>query len=131
MPAPARATSIEAYRGFVMLLMLAEVLHLPGVAKQYPESGFWRTVLFRTTHVEWRGCSLHDLIQPSYSFLVGTALAFSVAKRRESGQSLRRASLHAAWRSFALIALGIILRSVNKPQTNYTFEDTLTQTGVG
>ena len=31
------------------------------------------------THVEWVGCTLHDLIQPSFSFLVGSALAFSVA----------------------------------------------------
>ena len=131
MIAPARATSLDAYRGFVMFLMLAEVLQLPRVAKQFPESGFWRTVLFQTTHVEWRGCSLHDLIQPSFSFLVGAALAFSVAKRREGGQSLGRASLHAAWRSFALIALGIVLRSVNRPQTNFTFEDTLTQIGLG
>ena len=62
MSAPARATSLDAYRGFVMLLMLGEVLALPRVAKQSPESGVWRTVLFHTTHVEWRGCSLHDLI---------------------------------------------------------------------
>ncbi len=131
MAAPARATSLDAYRGFVMLLMLAEVLHLSRVAMQFPQSGFWRTVLFHTTHVEWRGCSLHDLIQPSFSFLVGAALAFSVAKRREGGQSLGCASLHAVWRAFALIALGIILRSVNRPQTNFTFEDTLTQIGLG
>ncbi len=131
MAAPARATSLDAYRGFVMLLMLAEVLHLPAVAKQFPESGFLRTVLFHTTHVEWRGCSLHVLIQPSFSFLVGAALAFSIAKRRELGQSLGLASLHAAWRAFALIALGILLRSVGKSQTNFTFEDTLTQIGLG
>jgi len=39
--------------------------------------------------------------------------------------------LHAAWRSFILIALGIFLRSIGKPQTNFTFEDTLTQIGLG
>ena len=27
------------------------------------------------------GCSLHDVIQPSFSFLVGVALAFSIAGR--------------------------------------------------
>ncbi len=131
MSAPARATSLDAYRGFVMLLMLGEVLALPRVAKQSPESGVWRTVLFHTTHVEWRGCSLHDLIQPSFSFLVGAALAYSIAKRRATGQKLARASLHAAWRTFALIALGIVLRSVGRAQTNFTFEDTLTQIGLG
>ena len=126
-----RATSIDAYRGFVMLLMLAEVLHLPRVAAQFRGDPIWEAVLFHTTHVEWRGCSLHDLIQPSFSFLVGAALAFSMAKRKAEGQSFSRAALHAGWRAFALIALGIVLRSVGKTQTNFTFEDTLTQIGLG
>lgn len=128
---PPRAVSLDAYRGLVMCLMLAEILRLPSVAKQFPNSPFWELVKFHTTHVEWCGCSLHDLIQPSFSFLVGAALAFSMAKRIEAGQSFRRMALHAAWRSFALIALGIILRSVGRSQTNFTFEDTLTQIGLG
>ncbi len=39
--------------------------------------------------------------------------------------------LHAVWRSVALIFLGIFLRSMNSAQTNWTFEDTLTQIGLG
>jgi predicted acyltransferase len=39
--------------------------------------------------------------------------------------------LHAAWRALVLVGLGIFLRSVGRPQTNYTFEDTLTQIGLG
>lgn len=35
------------------------------------------------------------------------------------------------WRAVALSALGIFLRSIGKPQTNFTFEDTLTQIGLG
>ena len=38
---------------------------------------------------------------------------------------------HAVWRSFLLIALGIFLRSIGRAQTNFTFEDTLTQIGLG
>ena len=38
---------------------------------------------------------------------------------------------HTIWRSFLLIALGIFLRSMFSPMTNYTFEDTLTQIGMG
>ena len=38
---------------------------------------------------------------------------------------------HTIWRSFLLIALGIFLRSINHTQTNFTFEDTLTQIGLG
>jgi predicted acyltransferase len=40
-------------------------------------------------------------------------------------------TLHAFWRAFLLIILGVWLRSTNRPQTNYTFEDTLSQIGLG
>jgi heparan-alpha-glucosaminide N-acetyltransferase len=126
-----RITSIDAYRGFVMFLMLAECLHLASVAKQFPESELWQTLKFHTTHVEWRGCSLHDLIQPSFSFLVGVALPFSIAGRTAKGHSFVRMTGHALWRSVLLIGLGIFLRSDGRKSTNFTFEDTLTQIGLG
>jgi predicted acyltransferase len=40
-------------------------------------------------------------------------------------------SAHAFWRAFLLIALGIFLRSLGRSQTYFTFEDTLTQIGLG
>ena len=33
-----RITSVDAFRGFVMFLMLAEGLHLSGLAKHFPDS---------------------------------------------------------------------------------------------
>jgi predicted acyltransferase len=40
-------------------------------------------------------------------------------------------TLHAFWRAFVLIALGVFLRSIGRPRTNFTFEDTLSQIGLG
>jgi predicted acyltransferase len=126
-----RLVSIDAYRGFVMLLMMGEVLSLGRVARALPDSGFWAFLAHQQSHVAWVGCTLHDLIQPSFSFLVGVALPFSLAARLGRGQSWLKLRLHAAWRAFALVALGIFLRSVGAKQTNFTFEDTLTQIGLG
>jgi len=128
---PARLTSLDAYRGLVMFLMMAEVLHLCRVARALPESGFWRILCHHQSHVEWIGCSLHDLIQPSFSFMVGVALPFSIASRAAKGQSGLRMSLHAFWRALLLILLGVFLRSTGGAQTNWTFEDTLSQIGLG
>ena len=75
-PAPARLTSIDAYRGLVMLLMMGEVLSFRRVAQALPDSGFWKFLNWHQSHVNWVGASLHDLIQPSFSFLVGVALPF-------------------------------------------------------
>lgn len=129
-PVP-RNIAVDAYRGFVMLLMMAEVLQLGRVAKAFPGNWFWGVLAYHQTHVEWAGCSLHDLIQPSFSFLVGVVLPYSVANRLARGGEFRNMLLHALWRSLVLIALGIFLRSTHSQQTNFTFEDTLTQIGLG
>jgi heparan-alpha-glucosaminide N-acetyltransferase len=126
-----RVQSIDALRGFVMFLMLAEAMHLMNVRRAFPGNRFWELVAFNTTHVPWQGCSLHDLIQPAFSFLVGAALPFSIASRMNRGESRGRMLLHAVWRSCALIFLGIFLRSLGRGTTNWTFEDTLTQIGLG
>jgi predicted acyltransferase len=114
-----------------MFLMLAEAMRLWTVHTAFPASVFWDLVAFNTTHVPWQGCSLHDLIQPAFSFLVGAALPFGVAARRARGQSLAAMLGHAAWRSLVLVLLGIWLRSIGRPQTYFTFEDTLSQIGLG
>jgi predicted acyltransferase len=126
-----RVAAADAYRGFVMFLMMAEILHLSGLARQFPDTRVWQVIGFNTSHVEWTGCSLHDLIQPSFSFLVGVALPYSIAARVARGQSFGWMFGHALWRSVLLVALGIFLRSVGRRQTNFTFEDTLTQIGLG
>ena len=126
-----RITSLDALRGFVMLLMLAEAMRLWTVHDAFPDSRFWAFVAYHTEHVPWQGCSLHDLIQPAFSLLVGAALPFSIASRAARGQTFQRMLGHALWRSLALIALGIFLRSLSRKQTYWTFEDTLTQIGLG
>jgi heparan-alpha-glucosaminide N-acetyltransferase len=130
-PVPIRNQAVDAYRGFVMLLMMAEVLSLPKVAQAFPDSWLWQTLAYHQSHVEWAGCSLHDMIQPSFSFLVGVALPYSIASRMAKGATLGPLFGHACWRAFVLIAMGIFLRSTHSPQTNFTFEDTLTQIGLG
>src|ERR1700761_6820177 len=102
-----RLTSVDAYRGFVMFLMAAEVLNLRHVAAAKPDSAFWKFLAYHQSHVEWVGCSLHDLIQPSFSFLVGVALPFSIAARLARGQTRGRMTLHAFFRALILILLGL------------------------
>jgi len=126
-----RVASIDAYRGWVMLLMMAEVLEFCSVSANLPASGFWKFLCHHQSHVEWIGCSLHDLIQPSFSFLVGVALPFSLARRTLEGQPQWHRTLHAFWRAAILIVLGVLLRSIGHSQTYWTFEDTLTQIGLG
>jgi predicted acyltransferase len=126
-----RLASVDAYRGLVMFLMMAELLKFAAVSKAIPGSEFWAFLAHHQSHMEWVGCSLHDLIQPSFSFLVGVSLPYSLAARRARGQSLTRMTLHAFWRAFVLVWLGVVLRSLWRDTPDYGFTDTLSQIGLG
>lgn len=67
-----------------------------------------------------------DMIQPSFTFLVGVVLPFSIAGRKMKGASTSAILLHSIKRSLILICIGIFLRSNYSTQTYFTFEDTLT-----
>lgn len=140
-----RLVSIDAYRGFVMLAMISHGFGLAAVVRELSSrhdasAEMWRQIAHQFDHVPWVGCVFWDLIQPSFMFLVGTAMAFSFAARQAAGDSYGRMALHAAWRAVALTLLGIFLRTSIEPNpehpgvtplTNFTFEDVLTQIGLG
>jgi heparan-alpha-glucosaminide N-acetyltransferase len=130
-PLPVRIAGLDAFRGLVLALMMGEALHFCGVAAALPASALWAFLCHHQDHVAWVGCSLHDLIQPGFSFLVGAAMPFSMAARAVRGQSRGAMILHAFRRALILVVLGIFLRSLGHPQTRFTFEDTLTQIGLG
>jgi predicted acyltransferase len=128
---PSRLLSLDAYRGFAMLLMASDGLEIPRVAQAFPNSRLWQFLAYQTEHVDWVGCSVWDLIQPSFTFMVGVAMPFSLASRAARGQSFGRMLYHAIVRSLLLTFLGVFLRSVGRSQTYFTFEDVLSQIGLG
>ena len=124
-----RNIAVDAYRGLVMLLMMAGFAY-PKLRNHSPAI-HWQFLAFHQSHIEWASISLEDTIQPGFTFLVGVALPYSIRSRQRRGDSFKRMLGHTIWRSFILIALGIFLRSIHSPMTNFTFEDTLTQIGLG
>src|SRR5580658_9053034 len=93
-PPPQRLVSLDAYRGFVMLLMMAGLtMSFVSVARALPDNRLWAFLAYHQSHVQWLGCSLHDLIQPSFSFIVGVALPFSIANRLARGQTMGKLTL--------------------------------------
>src|SRR4051812_31918849 len=107
--APQRLLSLDAYRGFIMLLMASAGLALSGVAKAYPDNKFLAFIGPQTDHADWVGCTLWDLIQPSFMFMVGVAMPLSLAGRRARGDSVLNLTLHALLRAVLLVLLSIFL----------------------
>lgn len=126
-----RLASLDAYRGFVMFLFMAEALRFCDVSAELPDSSFWRFLCHHESHVPWVGCSLHDLIQPAFYFLVGAVLPFSIASRQARGQGLIPLMQHAAARSVILILLGMAISVTCYREEVFTLVDTLTQIGLG
>jgi heparan-alpha-glucosaminide N-acetyltransferase len=128
-----RLWSLDAFRGATMLLLVSKIdSAVRPISEALPDSEFWRFIKFHTSHMPWIGASLWDMIQPAFMFMVGTAMAFSYAKREEKGQSYWRMLLHAILRAVLLVLLGIFLRSQGSAGgLNWTFEDVVTQIGLG
>jgi predicted acyltransferase len=131
---PARLMSLDAYRGFIMLAMASAGLGIGTVVKKSPDTfngPIWQTLAFHVEHVPWIGCSFWDLIQPSFMFMVGVAMPYSYAGRRQRGDSYASLLGHVLIRSIVLVALGVFLSSNWDKQTNFAFMNVLSQIGLG
>lgn len=126
-----RLMSLDAYRGFVMVCLAGNGFGIAQAAKNFPESTWWQAAAYQFEHVPWVGCAFWDLIQPSFMFMVGVALPYSLAKRRAAGDSFGRLFAHAAIRAVVLVLLGVFLSSTSSKQTNFAFMNVLSQIGLG
>ena len=139
LPKAERLVSLDAYRGLVMVLMISAGLQISRVVASFDQNPdlrhlktpLWERLAYQTSHAPWVGCSLWDLIQPAFMFMVGAALPFSIASRRAKGQMFGRMLVHAIIRAAVLVLLGVFLMSGGKPRTNWTFDNVLTQIGLG
>lgn len=93
---PPRLLSLDVFRGITMLLLIS---HGFGIYEAFGNPQF--------EHAEWVGCTLWDLIQPAFTFIVGVAMPLAFRKRTQVFR-------HVLWRAFALILLSNILSNFGK-----------------
>ncbi len=130
-PAAQRLVALDAFRGAIMLLMASSGFGVPQVAQEFPDSAVWRFLGHQFEHAAWVGCTLWDLIQPAFMFMVGVALPWSIANRRARGQTFAVMFGHALWRSLVLVLLAVFLTSAWSPRTEWVFPNVLAQIGLG
>lgn len=97
-PKSARITSLDAFRGITIALM---VLVNAGSENIYSQ----------LQHAEWHGWTVADVIFPSFLWIVGVSITLSLRKRRRlaSGVNLTR---QIAQRALILFVLGLIVYAV-------------------
>lgn len=99
-----RLLSLDAYRGFIMLLLVSEGFGL-GVLKNHPG---WTWLAAQFDHTAWEGCTFWDLIQPAFTFMVGVAMPFALARRAAQGATTSALFRHVLRRAFLLVVLSNI-----------------------
>ena len=93
-----RLTSLDAFRGATIALMV--LVNTPGDG---------RFVYSPLRHAEWHGWTPTDVVFPSFLWIVGVALTFSLSKRIEAGASRQQVFLGATRRAAILFALGLLV----------------------
>ncbi|MBM3725733.1 MAG: DUF5009 domain-containing protein [Acidobacteria bacterium] len=122
---PIRLLSLDAFRGFIMFVLAANGFGLRRLADQPA----WAWLAHQFDHVAWEGLVFWDLIQPSFMFMVGVALPFSVANRRFKGDTDAQVLKHVAFRAFMLIAWSQIIMSVSRGSAHFQLINVLSQIG--
>jgi heparan-alpha-glucosaminide N-acetyltransferase len=129
--APVRLLSLDALRGSVMLALASGGFGLTAAARHFPGNPFWQFLACQCKHAPWIGCSLADLLQPTFLFIVGAALPLAQANRRGQGQSEGRIAWRAVRRAAAFLALGVLFEANQGGGMAISFVNVLAQIGLG
>lgn len=126
-----RLLSLDFFRGFTMFLLIAEGTHLfSHLVDPQLNSGFINTIGNQFFHHPWHGLRFWDLVQPFFMFIVGVALPFSVAKRKEKGDTFQQIFKHVLFRSLILLLLGWGLYCIGPGRITFRFQNVLAQIAV-
>ena len=93
-----RLISLDAFRGFTIAMMLLVT-----------DPGTYAAVYPQLLHAGWNGCTVTDLIFPSFLLAVGISLALSLGGRLKQGVAWSTLAARALRRSLLLILLGWIV----------------------
>jgi predicted acyltransferase len=126
---PGRITSVDFFRGFTMFLLAGEAA---GVYKVFTEvnTPVMQFLGTQFSHHKWNGLHFWDLIQPFFMFIVGVAIPFAVANRKNKGDSDNKILYHALKRSFLLLFFGWALYFVGAGKLVFKFQNVLAQLSV-
>jgi predicted acyltransferase len=111
---PARLLSIDALRGFDMLLIAGGGTFLV-LMKDKTGLAWIDWIAGQLTHPAWHGFTFYDFIFPLFLFLAGVSLPFSLNKGLEMGMSKSDLYRKAFWRMIILIALGMLDKNAPFP----------------
>ena len=131
LPLKGRLQSLDFFRGLTMFLLIGESTHLYEHIRDPELAGtLLHTIGTQLDHHPWAGLRFWDLVQPFFMFIVGVALALSVAKREQRGESRSRITRHVVIRAVVLLLLGWALYCIGPGRITFRFQNVLAQLAV-
>jgi predicted acyltransferase len=124
---PQRYLALDAYRGFIMVMLASGGFGLAELAKHRPA---FTGIANQFEHMPWEWIAFWDLIQPAFMFMVGVAMPFALASRRAKGATERQLLWHVASRSFRLILVSQLLSTFDAGQPHFQMINVLAQIGI-
>ncbi len=96
--APRRVQSVDVLRGITIALMVL-----------VNDPGDWGHVFKQLDHSEWNGWTLTDLVFPTFLFLMGASMVFSLQARAARGNCRKTLAGHVFARAGKLLLLAFVL----------------------
>jgi heparan-alpha-glucosaminide N-acetyltransferase len=124
---PQRHLALDAYRGFIMVVLASAGFGLAGLAKRNPA---FAPLADQFEHHDWEWIAFWDLIQPAFMFMVGVAMPFALAIRRARGATEGELFRHVAIRSLRLLLMSQILISIGRGKLGFQIINVLAQIAI-
>jgi predicted acyltransferase len=122
-----RLLSLDFMRGFIMVLLALESAGLYEHLFHSTEGTWMSSFFIQFFHHPWNGLRFWDLIQPSFMFMAGTAMAFSLHKQQQQGMTWKQSFVKILKRCFWLFFWGVLDYAVRPSGLSFELWDVLTQ----
>jgi predicted acyltransferase len=126
-PSAGRLQSLDAYRGLIMFVLVSNGLGISAL-NAYPR---WQWLAAQFEHSDWTGITFWDLIQPAFTFMVGVAMPFALARRRRQGATTADLSRHVCWRALGLVLLSNLFSNFGEDHLQLQLINVLSQIAFG
>ena len=122
-----RLLSLDFLRGLIMVFLIMDSTGIYDYLYQHTEGHFINKLFEQLVHHPWNGLRFWDLIQPSFMFMAGAAMAFSLQRQQQQGipwsESFKKALKRSGW----LFFWGVLDYAVRKTGLSFELWDVLTQ----
>ncbi len=122
-----RLLSLDVYRGFIMVLLALEGAGLYEFFIHHSEGTALHSLFIQFDHHPWHGLRFWDLIQPSFMFMAGVSLAYSLQSQKARGWTWSQSWIKTIKRCGWLFFWGVLDYAVRPGGLSFELWDVLTQ----